>query len=204
MYSNWGNSGEDLYFRTCSLRGLGWGSMTKGVVLNRKCRAMEYSLSARLFTLVGFDELVGTHLSIFCLLLFFLVLLSLRKWWIADKVNISTQINKRSFGKNTVYQYFSLWEAGLQGAVCQPQKSLTMAALAVRCHLIQIRLVNLWQSCNFYHDQLPGFLRDDKNRIQSLRSEWNNRVLVHVSWTSISLPLQKKSSAIFLILVIRP
>ena len=80
-------------------------------------------------------------------------------------MNISTQINKRSFGKNTVYQYFSLWEAGLQGAVYQPQKSLTMAALAVRCHLIQIRLVNLCQSCNFYHDQLPGFLRDDKNRI---------------------------------------
>ena len=38
---------------------------------NRKCRTMEYSLSARLFTLVGFDELVETHLSIFCLLLFF-------------------------------------------------------------------------------------------------------------------------------------
>ena len=50
------------------------------VVLNRKCRTMEYSLSARLFTLVGFDKLVGTHLSIFCLLLFSLVLLSLRKW----------------------------------------------------------------------------------------------------------------------------
>ena len=50
------------------------------VVLNRKCRTMEYSLSVRLFTLVGFDELVGTHLSIFCLLSFFLVLLSLRKW----------------------------------------------------------------------------------------------------------------------------
>ena len=51
--------------------GLGQGSITEGVVLNRKCRTMEYSLSARLFTVVGFDELVGTHLSIFCLLLFF-------------------------------------------------------------------------------------------------------------------------------------
>ena len=119
-------------------------------------------------------------------------------------MNISTQINKRSFGKKYGLPVFSLWEAGLQGAVCQPQKSLTMAALAVRCHLIQIRLVNLYQSCNFYHDQLPGFLREDNNRIQSLRSEWNNRVLVHVSWTSISLPLQQKSSATFLILVIRP
>ena len=119
--------------------GWGYGSSTEGVVLNRKCRTMEYSLSARLFTLVGFDELVETLLS--------------------------TPINKRSFGKNTVYQYFSPWEAGLQWTVCQPQKSLTMAALAVRCHLIRIRLVNLYQNCNFYHNQLPGFLRDDNNKI---------------------------------------
>ena len=76
---------------------------------------MEYSLSARLFTLVGFDELVGTHLSIFCLLLFFLVLLSLRKWWIADKVNISTQINKRSFGKKYSLPVFFSLGGGVAG-----------------------------------------------------------------------------------------
>ena len=50
---------------------------------------MEYSLSARLFTLVGFDELVETLLS--------------------------TQINKRSFGKNTVYQYFFSLGGGVAG-----------------------------------------------------------------------------------------
>ena len=37
-------------------------------------------ISARLFTPVGFEELVETHLSIFCFLLFFLFLLSLHKW----------------------------------------------------------------------------------------------------------------------------
>ena len=52
---------------------------------------MEYSLSARLFTLVGFDELVETLLS--------------------------TPINKRSFGKNTVYQYFSLGGGVAEGCV---------------------------------------------------------------------------------------
>ena len=136
------------YISVLALEG-GWGqgSITEGVVLNRKCRTTEYSLNARLFTPVGFDELVETLLS----------------GWIANKVYILTQISKRSFGKNTVYQNFSPWEAGLQGAVCQPQKSLTMVALAARYHLI--RLVSLYQNCNFYHNQLPGFLRDDNNRI---------------------------------------
>ena len=90
--------------------------MTKGVVLNRQCRAMEYSLSARLFTLVGFDELLEIHLSIFCLLLllllFFLVAVN---WWIANNVNISTQINKRSFGKNTCLPVFFSLGGGVAG-----------------------------------------------------------------------------------------
>ena len=75
---------------------------------NRKCRTMEYSLSARLFTLVGFDELVETHLSIFCLLLFFCFYSVSVNGWIADKVNISTQINKRSFGKKNVDFYCAI------------------------------------------------------------------------------------------------
>ena len=36
----------------------------------------------------------------------------------------------------------------MQGALCQLQKSLIMAALAARCHLIRIRLVNVYQNCN--------------------------------------------------------
>ena len=45
----------------------------------------------------------------------------------------------------------------------------------------------------FLSQPVARIVSDDNNRIQFLRSEWNNKVLVYVSWTFISPPLQKEA-----------
>ena len=52
---------RNYIFRTCPRRGLAVREHDKRSYLNRKCRTLEYSLNARLFTLTGFDELVETR-----------------------------------------------------------------------------------------------------------------------------------------------
>ena len=71
--------------------------------------------------------------------------------WIFQPKSINTGSEKIRF---TTFFFLG---GGLQGAVYQIQKSLIMAALAARCHLIRMGLVSLDQSWNFYHNQLPGF-----------------------------------------------
>ena len=48
------------YFPSNGVRGVGWGvgENDKSSYLKRKCRTLEYSLSARLFNLAGFYELL--------------------------------------------------------------------------------------------------------------------------------------------------
>ena len=108
--------------------------------------------------------------------------------WIFQPKSINTGSEKKRF---TTFFFLG---GGLQGAVYQIQKSLIMAALAARCHLIRMGLVSLDQNCNFYRSQpVARIVSDDNNRIQFLRSEWNNKVLVYVSWTFMSPPLQKEA-----------
>ena len=45
----------------------------------------------------------------------------------------------------------------------------------------------------FLSQPVARIVSDDNNRIQFLRSEWNNKVLVYVSWTFMSPPLQKEA-----------
>ena len=45
----------------------------------------------------------------------------------------------------------------------------------------------------FLSQPVARIVSDDNNRIQFLRSEWNNKVLVYVSWTFTSPPLQKEA-----------
>ena len=52
---------RNYIFRTCPRRGVGVREHDKRSYLNGKCRTLEYSLNARLFTLTGFDELVETR-----------------------------------------------------------------------------------------------------------------------------------------------
>ena len=51
------------YFLSNGVGGGGWGvgENDNRSYLNRKCRTLEYSLNARLFTLAGFDELLETR-----------------------------------------------------------------------------------------------------------------------------------------------
>ena len=91
--------------------------------------------------------------------------------WIFQPKSISTSLEK-----NTVYQYFFFpWEAGLQGAVYQVQKSSIMVSLDSD-GASQLRL-----ELQFLSQPVARIVSDVNNRIQFLRSEWNNKVLVYVS-----------------------
>ena len=83
----------------------------------------------------------------------------------------------------------------MQGALCQLQKSLIMAALVARCHLIRIRLVNVYQNCNTASNQ------DSSGTITTEFSLFGLNEKLNLYFAPIA---KKKSAAIFLILVIRP
>ena len=81
-------------------------------------------------------------------------------------MNISTQINKHKFGKKYgLPVFFFPWEAGLQGAVYQVQKSSIMVSLDSD-GASQLRL-----ELQFLSQPVARIVSDVNNRIQFLRSE---------------------------------